>query len=78
MRSVASSPCAIHGLIARPATAIQAAITAANDGDTIVVAPGIYAENVILYKNVKLQGSGAGSTTIFATPLPAERWREVS
>lgn len=53
--------------------AIQAAIDAAIDGDTIVVAPGIYAENVILYKNVKLQGSGAGSTTIFATPLPAER-----
>ena len=53
--------------------AIQAAVDAAVNGDMIVVAPGIYAENVILYKDVKLQGSGAGSTTIFATPLPAER-----
>jgi hypothetical protein len=43
------------------------------DGDLIIVDPGTYQENVILYKNVKLQGSGAGSTTIFATPLPAER-----
>jgi hypothetical protein len=53
--------------------AIQAAVDAAANGDIIVVDPGTYQENVILYKNVKLQGSGAGSTTIFANPSPAER-----
>jgi len=55
------------------AGAIQAAIDAAADGDLIIVDPGTYQENVILYKNVKLQGSGAGSTTIFANPTPAEK-----
>ncbi|TAN39646.1 MAG: hypothetical protein EPN25_10740 [Nitrospirae bacterium] len=54
---------------------IQAVIDSAGtvDGDLIIVDPGTYAENVILYKNVKLQGSGAGSTTIFANPSPAEK-----
>jgi hypothetical protein len=65
--------CANVQYVAPGPGAIQAAVDAAADGDTIVVAPGTYSENVILYKNVKLQGSGAGSTTIFATPLPAER-----
>jgi hypothetical protein len=65
--------CANVRYVAPGPGAIQAAVDAAADGDLIVVAPGTYAENVILYKNVKLQGSGAGSTTIFATPIPAER-----
>jgi hypothetical protein len=63
---------------------IQAAIDIASDGDLILVEPGIYAELPILYKRIKLQGAGAGSTVIwashfssgaaFANPLVA--WRE--
>jgi len=40
------------------------AIEAASDGDLILVEPGEYPENLILYKEVKLQGYGAGSTRI--------------
>jgi hypothetical protein len=46
----------------------------------IVVHPGVYQENVILYKNVILQASGTGSsmrdpnaTVLFANPTPADR-----
>ncbi|MEM7828620.1 MAG: choice-of-anchor Q domain-containing protein, partial [Candidatus Aenigmatarchaeota archaeon] len=56
-------------------TPIQDVIDSASDGDLIIVGPGIYRENVILYKDIKLQGSGAGSTIIFANPSPAERLR---
>ncbi|MFA5352831.1 MAG: hypothetical protein WC291_01245 [Thermodesulfovibrionales bacterium] len=59
---------------------IQAAIDAAQPGNLIIVHPGTYHENVIMYKNVKLQGSGAGAsisdlnaTIIYANPSPAER-----
>lgn len=41
-------------------TPIQDAIDAAAPGSLIVVEPGGYLENVILYKNVKLQGFGPG------------------
>jgi large repetitive protein len=44
--------------------AIQPAIDAANNGDLILVAPGRYQENLILYKPVKIQGWGAASTVI--------------
>ena len=43
---------------------IQAAIDGASPGDLILVAPGTYLENPIMYKPVKLQGYGAGSTII--------------
>jgi len=59
---------------------IQTAIDNASPGDIVVVHPGVYRENVILYKNVILQGSGAGAsmsdpnaTIIYANPSPAER-----
>ena len=52
---------------------IQAAIDAASAGDLVMVAPGLYNENVILYKPLTLQGSGAGSTTINAAPIPTDR-----
>lgn len=59
---------------------IQAAIDASSPGDLILVNPGTYHENVILYKNVILQGSGAGAsindpnaTIIYANPSPQER-----
>ncbi|MGA1842549.1 MAG: hypothetical protein ACMUIU_18195, partial [bacterium] len=59
--------------------AIQEAIDEANDGDLILVAPGDYREMVIMWKPVKLQGYGAGSTTISAFKTPAEKllyWRQ--
>ena len=39
---------------------INAAIAAANPGDTIMIAPGTYNENVIVNKSVTLQGTGPG------------------
>jgi large repetitive protein len=56
-----------------PATPIQNAIDLAASGDLIVVHPGTYNENVILYKDVILQGSGAESTIINANPQPVEK-----
>jgi hypothetical protein len=62
-----------------PDRPIQAAIDAAAPGDLILVAPGTYDENVIMWKPVRLQGWGAGSTLINAAKIPAERlqwWRD--
>jgi len=52
---------------------IQAAIDAAPEGALILVGPGTYYENLVIWKNIRLQGSGAGSTIIDALPVPAER-----
>jgi hypothetical protein len=57
--------------------AIQAAIDSAVAGDLILIAPGLYPENIIMYKNVKLQGYGAASTIINAgyfTPDKQTAW----
>ena len=57
---------------------IQAAIEAADPGALILVAPGSYDENVIMWKPVRLQGAGAGSTTINGVKRPTDRiveWR---
>jgi hypothetical protein len=51
---------------------IQAAIDAAVTGGLIIVRPGNYIENIIMNKNVKLQGSGAFSTTINSAPTLPE------
>lgn len=51
---------------------IQAALDAAATGDLIIVRPGRYNENIIMNKNVKLQGSGAFSTTINSAPTLPE------
>ena len=61
------------------ATPIQNAIDLAQPGDLILVAPGNYEEMVVMWKPVRLQGWGAGSTIINAISPPAEklrRWRE--
>jgi hypothetical protein len=43
---------------------LQAAVSAAHDGDTITIAPGRYAGGVTIDVNVKIVGAGAGSTVI--------------
>jgi hypothetical protein len=67
--------CATTTVIHVPANqpTIQAAIDAATAGSLILVAPGTYNENVIMYKPVFLQGAGAGSTFINADPNPLDR-----
>ena len=58
---------------------IQAAVDIANPGNLILVSPGTYDENVIMWKPVRLQGAGAGSTTINGVKRPTDRiveWRK--
>ena len=43
---------------------MQAAVDAAHDGDTIVIAPGTYAGGVTVDVSVAIVGAGAGSTII--------------
>jgi uncharacterized repeat protein (TIGR01451 family) len=52
--------------------AIQNAIDAANAGQLIILNPGIYKENPILWKKVKLQGAGTFVTQIQAGPMSAD------
>lgn len=62
-----------------PQGQIQPVIDAAQPGDLILVPPGVYEELVVMWKPVKLQGWGAGSTTINAVKAPAEKllfWRQ--
>ncbi|WP_158247192.1 right-handed parallel beta-helix repeat-containing protein [Geothermobacter hydrogeniphilus] len=68
------------GSSANPFGSIQAAIDDANTvaGDRILVAAGTYNENVILYKEVTLQGSGRG-TIINGRPSSQaiiQNWRD--
>jgi len=46
---------------------IQAGIDAAVSGDQVVVAAGIYEENIVLKSGVDVLGAGADVTTIVAT-----------
>lgn len=45
---------------------IQQAIEASEPGDTIVVAPGEYKEDIIIEKEIELRGAGADATTLFS------------
>lgn len=61
-----------------PGGSIQTAVNNAAPGSLILVPPGTYQESVIMWKPVKLQGWGPGSTTINAVRDPAEAltaWR---
>jgi hypothetical protein len=55
---------------------IQDAIDNADYGDLILVEPGVYNESVIMWKPVRLQGSGAGSTLINGANRPTEKLAE--
>ena len=58
---------------------IQDAVDLSANGDLILVDPGTYHENVIVYKRVRIQGSGAWSTIINAIHYPGDAlqaWRE--
>ena len=48
----------------QPYTRIQDALDAAQDGDLVLVHPGVYFDKVILYRNLKLQGYGPGATVL--------------
>jgi nitrous oxidase accessory protein NosD len=43
---------------------IQAAIDAAQEGDTILIAPGVYREHLVIPKSVTLQGSSPAETIL--------------
>ncbi|MEO8306483.1 MAG: hypothetical protein ABI616_00400 [Pseudomonadota bacterium] len=57
---------------------IQTAIDSADPGDLILVMPGAYRENLLMWKPVRLQGVGAASVTVNADAHPAgkmDQWR---
>jgi parallel beta-helix repeat protein len=53
-------------LVPRQYPTIQAAVNAANPGDTIRIRPGTYSEQVSIAKNLTITGAGARRTTIHA------------
>lgn len=64
--------------VVSPGGSIQAAVDAAAPGALILVAPGTYDERVIMWKPVRLQGSGS-ATVINAQMVPVEslqEWRD--
>jgi hypothetical protein len=54
-----------------PGQSIQAAIDLAKPGDLIIVPAGVYHEQVIMWKPVRLQGVGAASSIIDANAHPS-------
>ena len=57
---------------------LQTAIDSASPGDLILVQPGTYRENLLMWKPVRLQGVGASAVTINADAHPAgkmDQWR---
>jgi len=46
------------------AISLQAIIDTARDGATIAIAPGVCAENLIITKNLTLEGAGGGQTVL--------------
>lgn len=61
-----------------PGGSIQAAIDDAYPGDIVMVAPGVYSEQIIMWKPVQLQGWGAGSVVLDAQDPTGDKlavWR---
>lgn len=63
---------------------IQSAVDAASAGDTVKVAPGTYAENIIVKKSINLRGAGASTTLVLAADTNNDvlavnvRWANIS
>jgi len=60
------------------ALTIQQAINDATPGQLILVAPGAYDEQLIMWKPVRVQGAGAGSTLVNGVKRPTDKllqWR---
>jgi len=55
---------------------IQAAVDGAAAGSLVLVGPGVWEETVFLHRNIRLQGSGAFSTTISARTSPAGKYQK--
>ena len=55
---------------------IQAAVNAAPEGATVVVAPGTYIENITMAKSLTLQGSGRENTILEPVPGFGDSFRE--
>lgn len=51
------------------ASSLQAVIDAARDGDTITLAPGVCAENLVITKNLTLAGTGIEQTVLRGVKL---------
>ncbi|MEW6172529.1 MAG: IPT/TIG domain-containing protein [Bacillota bacterium] len=63
---------------ATPETTIQGAIDSAPSGALVIVSPGVYYESPIIYKNIKLQGMGAGIIRLDGRYFASyrQRWEE--
>lgn len=66
----------VYGGAIYPDTPIQDAIDGADENALIIIEPGTYWENPIVYKPVTLQGSGAESTILNGMPVPSEKVTE--
>lgn len=55
---------------------IQAAVDAAQEGDTILIAPGVYREHLVISKGVTLQGAGPAETILEGEPSDFELFME--
>jgi parallel beta-helix repeat protein len=52
-------------------TTIQAAVNAAQPGDTVLVPPGTYSENVLVNKSLTIKSSDGAATTIVTAAVPS-------
>lgn len=58
-----------HQLVDCRTSLLQAALDSARDGDTIAIAPGVCAENLVITKNLTLVGSGIEQTVLRGVKL---------